>query len=169
MWKIRMDFPICTCQMLAFCSMLPRSIRTTCTQCLRMNTLKEKGVVKIFFAQVKPPIVQSIHMLSYENRLWKKFGFGVRFNLSHQNIICECKKYSESGIHSCYCLCNFNVHCVPKVPNQYILKWWTRLAWPPWVVEEGVSGNASSVPSSIWRVQMHRQFETLLLASESNS
>ena len=41
MWKIRMDFPKCTSHMLAFCSMLQRSIRTTCTKCLRINRLKQ--------------------------------------------------------------------------------------------------------------------------------
>jgi len=67
----------------------------------------------------------------YENRLLKKFGFVVRFNLPDYNIVCDCKKYSESGILCCHCLWIFNVHCVPKVSDQYILKRWTRLARIP--------------------------------------
>jgi len=49
------------------------------------------------------------------------------------------------------------------------LKRWTRLTRPPRVVEEDVSGNVVGVPGPIWRVQMHRQFEALLLAGESNN
>jgi len=39
---------------------------------------------------------------------------------------------------------------------------------PPWAVEEAFSSNNIDVPSSIWRVHMHRQFESLLLASKAN-
>ena len=39
-------------------------------------------------------------------------------------------------------------------------------ARPPRVIEEAPSGDAVGVPSSIRRVQVHRQFETLLLVSE---
>jgi len=102
----------------------------------------------------------------YKNRLSKKFEFVVRFNLREHNIVCDCKKYSESGILCCHCLRIFNVHCVAKVPDQYILKQWIRLARPPRAVVGVSSSNAFGVPGSIWRVQMHRQFEALLLASE---
>jgi len=58
----------------------------------------------------------------YENCFSKKFGFVVSFNLPDQNIVYDCQKYSESGIICCYCLRIFNVYCVPKIPNQYILE-----------------------------------------------
>ena len=67
----------------------------------------------------------------YENCFSKKFGFVVSFNLPDQNIVYDCQKYSESGILCCYYLWIFNVHCVSKGPDQYILKRWTRLAGPP--------------------------------------
>jgi len=93
----------------------------------------------------------------YENRLSKKFGFVVRFNLPDHNIVCDCKKYSKSGILYCHCVRIFNVHCVAKIPDQYTLKRWTRLARPPQAVEEAVSSsNASGVLGFIWRVQMYR-------------
>jgi len=44
MWKIRIDSLRCTCHMLSFYSMLLKSIRTTCTKCLRMNIFKGNGV-----------------------------------------------------------------------------------------------------------------------------
>jgi len=58
----------------------------------------------------------------YKTRLSKKFGFVVKFNLPYHNIVCDYKKYSESGVLYCHCLRIFNFHCVPKVPDQYILK-----------------------------------------------
>jgi len=50
-----------------------------------------------------------------DNGFLKKFGFVVRFNSPHQNIICDSKKYTRNGITCCYCLSIFNVHCVLKV------------------------------------------------------
>ena len=90
----------------------------------------------------------------------------VRFNLPYHNIIYDYKKYNESGILCYHCLRIFNVHCVPKVSDQYILKHWTRPARPLRVVKEPVSGNAFCVPDSIWRIQIHRQFKALLLARQ---
>ena len=131
--------------------------------------IKGEGCCQDLLSLSETPYGTEHTYVVYENRLLKKFGFVVRFNLPNHNIVCDCKKYSESSILYCHCLRIFNAHCVPKIPYQYILKRWTRLGRPPRVVEEAISGNTVSVPGFIWRVQMHRQCEALLLASESNS
>lgn len=93
--------------------------------------IKGEGCCQDLVSSSETPFGTEHTYVVYENRLSKKFGFVVRFYLPDHNIVCDCRKYSECGILCCHCLRIFNVHCVAKVPGQYILKRWTRVARPP--------------------------------------
>jgi len=88
--------------------------------------IKGEGCCQDLLSSSETPYGTEHTYVVYENRLLKKFGFVVRFNLPGHNIVCDCKKYSESGILCCHCLRIFNIHCVLTVHDQYILKRWNR-------------------------------------------
>jgi len=84
--------------------------------------IKGEGCYQDLLSSSETPYGTEYTYVVYENHLSKKFGFVVRFNLPDHLIVCDCKKYSESDIFCSHCLRIFNVHYVPKVPYQYILK-----------------------------------------------
>ncbi|MCH83980.1 protein FAR1-RELATED SEQUENCE 5-like, partial [Trifolium medium] len=63
----------------------------------------------------------------------------VSFDLNNNLICCTCRKFENFGILCCHCISVFIHMRVKSVPEQYILKRWTKLARSETLPTVGVS------------------------------
>ncbi|XP_048320933.1 protein FAR1-RELATED SEQUENCE 5 isoform X4 [Ziziphus jujuba] len=81
----------------------------------------------------------------------------VKFNSHSAEIFCSCKKFESLGILCCHALRVFGIKNLTRIPNQYVLKRWTKEA------KGGMMGYEQSAPHSmnrkdelVWRNSMIR-------------
>ncbi|XP_048491407.1 protein FAR1-RELATED SEQUENCE 5-like [Beta vulgaris subsp. vulgaris] len=91
----------------------------------------------------------------------------VGYNEVTHHIECTCNYYSEVGVLCFHSLRVYHLHCVDKIPDQYILARWTRSVMCS-KVEERKARDSDSVSSSVWRAQITRNFVRLITASQSD-
>ncbi|XP_056692170.1 protein FAR1-RELATED SEQUENCE 9-like [Spinacia oleracea] len=84
----------------------------------------------------------------------------VTFNKITIESNCTCKHFSEVGLLCSHILRIYSIHCVAMLPEQYILKRWTKAAMCSAVVDEQ-SSKVNVVPASVWRFQTMRKFVRL--------
>ena len=60
----------------------------------------------------------------------------------------------------------YNIHCVQKIPEQYIVKRWTKKAMCSQVVDEDSDKHVNVIPSAVWRAQMCRKFVQLVTSCQ---
>ncbi|KAL8472569.1 hypothetical protein ACS0TY_029683 [Phlomoides rotata] len=95
----------------------------------------------------------------------------VLFDASKKLVSCTCKKFEECGLLCHHCLRVLNINNVCKIPQQYILKRWTKNAkseiWDRFNtrIEGGSDNPASSVP---WRHDMARKYYNFLLECQDD-
>ncbi|XP_021733778.1 cell wall protein RBR3-like [Chenopodium quinoa] len=62
----------------------------------------------------------------------------------------------------------YNIHCVQKIPEQYIVKRWTKKAMCSHVSDEETCEDVKVVPSAVWRVQMVRKYVQLVTSCQED-
>lgn len=72
----------------------------------------------------------------------------VSYDLDNNSISCSCRKFESFGILCCHCLRLFIHMNVRSVPEQYILKRWTKLARSESLSNVGVSNVVEDVDLS---------------------
>ena len=91
----------------------------------------------------------------------------VRFNQETFAVDCTCQYFTEMGFLCSHALRVYHVHCVPEIPNLYILKRWTKAAMCSHLVED--DGEKSNiVAASVWRAQTLRNFVKLVMSSQDS-
>ncbi|XP_056691821.1 protein FAR1-RELATED SEQUENCE 5-like [Spinacia oleracea] len=89
----------------------------------------------------------------------------VTFNKITFQSNCTCKHFSEVGLLCSHILRIYSIHCVAMLPEQYILKRWTKAGMCNAVVDEQ-SSKANVVPASVWKFQTMRNFVRLVTSSQ---
>ncbi|XP_021848740.2 protein FAR-RED IMPAIRED RESPONSE 1-like [Spinacia oleracea] len=89
----------------------------------------------------------------------------VTFNKITFESNCTCKHFSEVGLLCSHILRIYSIHCVAMLPEQYILKRWTKAAMCSAVVDEQ-SSKENVVPASVWRFQTMRKFVHLVTSCQ---
>ncbi|KAL8515765.1 hypothetical protein ACS0TY_014452 [Phlomoides rotata] len=98
-------------------------------------------------------------------------GHRVLFDATKKLVSCTCKKFEECGLLCHHCLRVLNINNVCEIPQQYILKRWTKIAkseiWDRFNtrIEGGSDNPASSVP---WRHDMARKYYNFLLECQDD-
>ncbi|XP_058726869.1 protein FAR1-RELATED SEQUENCE 5-like [Vicia villosa] len=72
---------------------------------------------------IQPPLIDCVIIMESNLGEWQ-----VSFDLNKNSICCSCRKFESFGILCCHCLRLFIHMDVKSVPEQYILKRWTKLA-----------------------------------------
>jgi len=72
---------------------------------------------------IQTPIIDYIVVMEIDLGEWK-----VSFDLEKNSICCSCRKFENFGILCSHCLRVFIHMNIKSVPEQYILKRWTKLA-----------------------------------------
>lgn len=94
-----------------------------------------------------------------------EFGHYVTYDSLSQYSSCTCKKFEECGFLCRHILRIYHCHSVDEIPSVYILKRWTKNAKPKDDITEGLRGE---VAGPVWRLDMHRNFHKLIIASVDN-
>ncbi|KAL8525166.1 hypothetical protein ACS0TY_014695 [Phlomoides rotata] len=98
-------------------------------------------------------------------------GHRVLFDATKKLVSCTCKKFEECGLLCHHCLRVLNINNVCEIPQQYILKRWTKIAkseiWDRFNtrIEGGSDNPASSVP---WHNDMARKYYNFLLECQDD-
>jgi len=98
------------------------------------------------------------------------FPHTVLFNEDQDLFECSCKMFTEVGILCSHYLRVMHMFCVQKIPYRYIMQRWCK------GVKDGqsndyaskVSKKESMLCSSVWRLQMTRKMNSLIVASQLN-
>ncbi|KAL8530527.1 hypothetical protein ACS0TY_007532 [Phlomoides rotata] len=98
-------------------------------------------------------------------------GHRVLFDATKKLVSCTCKKFEECGFLCHHCLRVLNINNVCEIPQQYILKRWTKIAkseiWDKFNTRiEGIYDNTSS--SIPWRHDMARKYYNILLECQDD-
>ncbi|XP_074306335.1 protein FAR1-RELATED SEQUENCE 5-like [Silene latifolia] len=96
-----------------------------------------------------------------------EFGHVVTFSPSTNYAYCSCKRFEEGGYLCRHILFVYHCNCVDKIPLIYVLKRWTKDAKPKEDIAEG-STQRGTIAGPVWRLDMHRQFHKLIVASADN-
>ncbi|KAF2296696.1 hypothetical protein GH714_001308 [Hevea brasiliensis] len=94
----------------------------------------------------------------------------VHFNIFNHQISCTCKKFESKGILCSHALRVFSVRNVTSIPNQYILKRWTKEAKRGMMLYEKnihFPGNKEEV-ELVWRHSMMRIASNLIYKCQGN-
>ncbi|KAL8511964.1 hypothetical protein ACS0TY_018429 [Phlomoides rotata] len=113
----------------------------------------------VFSQSIVLHVVDSVttYDISYDNGR----GHRVLFDATKKLVSCTCKKFEECGLLCHHCLRVLNINNVCEIPQQYILKRWTKIAkseiWDRFNtrIEGGSDNPASSVH---WRHDMARKY-----------
>ncbi|KAK9675706.1 hypothetical protein RND81_11G025100 [Saponaria officinalis] len=94
-----------------------------------------------------------------------EFGHVVTFDSSSNYACCTCKRFEESEFLCRHILRIYHCNCVDEIPNVYVLKRRTKYAKPKDDVVERSKGKTAG---PVWRLDMHRHFHKLIIASYDN-
>ena len=104
--------------------------------------------------------------------VWRPNKDIIRHEVTYEkftfNINCTCKYWSEMGLLCGHSLRIYNIHCVQKIPEQYIVKRWTKKAMCSHVSDEEPCEDVKVVPSAVWRVQMVRKYVQLVTSCQDD-
>ncbi|KAK2446644.1 protein FAR1-RELATED SEQUENCE [Trifolium repens] len=92
---------------------------------------------------IQSPLVDCVIAMESDLEEWR-----VSFDLDKNSISCSCHKFESFGILCCHCLRLFIHINVKSVPEQYILKRWTKLARGETLSNVGVSNVVEDVDLS---------------------
>lgn len=82
-------------------------------------------------------------------------GCTVQFNSHNAEIFCSCKKFESLGILCCHALWVFSIKNFTRIPNQYLLKRWTKEAKGGMMgYEQNVARTMNSKDELVWRNSM---------------
>jgi len=90
--------------------------------------IKGEGCSQESVSSVETPTGTDYVYFVFENYDANQFAFEVRLCSDDHTVTCSYKKSSNECILCCHCLRIYNMHCVQKLPEADILKWWTRVA-----------------------------------------
>ncbi|KAL8515749.1 hypothetical protein ACS0TY_014436 [Phlomoides rotata] len=114
-------------------------------------------------------VVNSIitYDIAYDNGC----GHRVLFDSTKKLMSCTCKKFDECGFLCRHCVRVLNINNVSKIPQQYIMKRWTKIAkseiWDKFNTK--VEGTSDNPPSSIpWRHDMAHKYYNILLECQDD-
>ncbi|KAH9604040.1 hypothetical protein KSS87_000726 [Heliosperma pusillum] len=116
--------------------------------------------------KVIPSIDDTLCYYVYTERT-DEFAHIVSFHPSTSYACCTCKRFEEGGFLCRHILFVYHCNCVDKIPSSYVLKRWTREAKPKEDISEGSTGRGT-IAGPVWRLDMHRQFHKLIIASADN-
>ncbi|KAK9669108.1 hypothetical protein RND81_13G109600 [Saponaria officinalis] len=128
----------------------------------------EKEFVKAMSYKHKfvPSIDDTLCYYVYTERT-DEFAHVVSFDQSTNYACCTCKRFEEGGFLCRHILFIYHCNCVDKIPSIYILKRWTKDAKPKEDLAEG-SRESGIVAGPVWKLDMHRQFNKVIVASADN-
>jgi len=93
----------------------------------------------------------------------------VCFNNEQGYIECNCMNFTKVGILCSHCLLVLNARYVDKVPDQYVVKrWCKRIKDGEFNVMEKYGCQQLMVCSSVWKSQMMRKMNSLIIVSQLN-
>ena len=113
-----------------------------------------------------------LHFPEYSYHLWRsgkdKIRHEVVFNKKTHAICCTCMYFSEMGLLCSHSLRVYHLHCVPKIPDEYIMKRWTKAAMCTHTTVDKPSSRTNLVSSTVWRSQTLRKFVKLVTSCQNS-
>ncbi|XP_021759428.1 protein FAR1-RELATED SEQUENCE 5-like [Chenopodium quinoa] len=91
----------------------------------------------------------------------------VVFNKETHAICCTCMHFSETGLLCSHSLRAYHLHCVRNIPQEYIMKRWTKAAMCSHGIEEPTL-RTNVVATSVWRSQTIRKFVKLITSCQNS-
>ncbi|XP_021715702.1 uncharacterized protein LOC110683620, partial [Chenopodium quinoa] len=91
----------------------------------------------------------------------------VVFNKETHAICCTCMYFSETGLLCSHSLRVYHLHCVRNIPQEYIMKRWTKAAMCSHGIEEPIL-RTNVVATSVWRSQTIRKFVKLITSCQNS-
>ncbi|XP_021753449.1 protein FAR1-RELATED SEQUENCE 5-like isoform X2 [Chenopodium quinoa] len=91
----------------------------------------------------------------------------VVFNKETHAICCTCMYFSETGLLCSHSLRVYHLHCVRNIPQEYIMKRWTKAAMCSHGIEEPTL-RTNVVATSVWRSQTIRKFVKLITSCQNS-
>ncbi|XP_021747450.1 protein FAR1-RELATED SEQUENCE 5-like [Chenopodium quinoa] len=91
----------------------------------------------------------------------------VVFNKETHAVYCTCMYFSETGLLCSHSLRVYHLHCERNIPQEYIMKQWTKASMCSHGIEEPTL-RTNVVATSVWRSQTIRKFVKLITSCQNS-